>query len=198
MFSLSCLVRVAYVFTLSVALMLLLGPEYSQAQFGVSGGYRGTPPLPTLAFPIISSGSGSAGGSGRGIIGGGGSGFASSSFTTQIITINPSDFIPNGGRILSLPPPTMMPMLNNLFYANFLFSPFTSDSSTAPWGALLALNAGGGLGISGMVGGGFGGVAGGIAGGIGGGIAGRGGIAGGGMGGFAGKGMGGFNGKKPL
>ncbi len=216
MLSLTHLAKAGYLLAFAVAIFLLLSPSLTQAQFGVSGGYRGTPPLPTLAFPIISSGSGSAGGSGSSIFGGtGGSGFASGSFTTQIITINPSDFFPNGGRILTLPPPTLMPMLNNEFFAGFLFSPFTADSTGSFWSSLLALNAGGGLGISGMVGGGFGGVGagggiagGGIAGGIGGGIAGggfgQGGIGGfgqggiGGMGGFAGKGMGGFNGKKPL
>ncbi len=186
MSSLSRLAQIGYAFGLSLALSLLLWPALSQAQFGVSTGYRSTIPLPTLAFPIISSGSGSAGGSGSGGFGAaGGSGFASASFTTQIININPGDFLPNNGQIVGMPPPTLMPPLNNLI----------SDSTGSPLGLLSSIGAGGALGISGMVGGGFGGV--GAGGGIGGALGG-GGFGGGGMGGFAGKGMGGFNGRKPL
>lgn len=193
MSSLSRLVRIGYVLGLSLALALLLWPALSQAQFGVSTGYRSTPALPTIAIPIV-SGSGSSSGSGSGVFGaGGGSGSASGSFTTQIIHIPLGEFIGNNGQIVGMPPPTFQPPLNNLL----------SNSTGSPLGAMTALNAGGGMGISGMVGGvgGLGGMGGGggMMGMGGGGMMGMGGGGmGGGMGGFAGKGMGGFNGRKPL
>jgi hypothetical protein len=183
---LSRLVQMGYVLGLSLVLTLLLKPTWLQAQFGappfsVSAGYRGSPGFPTVAIPVI-SGSGSASGASGGIVGGaGGSGSVSGSFTTQIIYINIGSFLPNGGRLIGLPPPTFMPPLNNQFY----------DTTGAPWATTGAMSMGGGgsIGIITPLGGGIGGGSFGMGGG---------GIGGGGMGGFAGKGMGGFNGKNGL
>lgn len=200
MFSLTRFAKAGYLLSFCIAVYLLVSPELSQAQFGTSGGFRGTPALPTIAIPTF-SGSGSSSGSGGSITGfAGGSGSSSGSFSTQINYINLNGFFPNGGRILQLPPPTFMPELTNAL----------SDTTGSPFAMIAALSMGGGIGIGGISFGGIGGAAGaggGVAGGVGGfgqgGFAGAG-IAGGGFGqiggggGFAGKGMGGFNGKKPF
>jgi hypothetical protein len=192
--SLMRLALIGYALALSLTLCLLVLPSSSQAQvgFGISTGYRATPGLPTIAIalPNISgTGIGGAvgggvsggfgGGVGGGVAGGVGGGGVSASFSPipLIYHINLGQFFPNNGQIIGLPPPTLMPPLNNLLY----------DTTGAPYATITALGLGGGVGIGGGIGGGgFGGAGAG------------GGIAGGGMGGFAGKGMGGFNGKKPL
>jgi hypothetical protein len=193
MFSLSCIVRTVYVAALSFALCLLLGPTRSQAQFGapafgVSSGYRGTPALPTIAIPVLSgSGAASGVGFGGGFRGGIGGGSVSGSFSTQIIYVNLGSFLPNNGRIIGPPMPTFQPMLNNLFFAGVLFSPFTSDSTGSPFSLLTSMSIMGGMGMGGMRGMmGMGGM----------GMGGMRGMMG--MGGFAGKGLGGFNGRKAL
>jgi hypothetical protein len=208
MFSLTRLAKIGYLLIFTLVVFLLVSAKPSPAQFGapafgVSAGFRGTPGLPTIAVPIISgSGSASAGGSAGGafgLTGGSVGGSVSGSFSTQIIYINFGAFFPNNGRIIGPPMPTMMPMLNNMFFAGFLFNPFTADTTGAPWSMLLAMNMGGGVAPTGTIipsgmAGGFAGIAGGIGG------FGAGGIMGGfgGMGGFAGKGFGGFNGRKGL
>ncbi len=206
--SLSRLVQIGYVCGLAFVLSLLLGPTWVQAQFGappfgVSAGFRGTPGWPTIAVPIISgSGTASAGSSAGGALGltGGSAGASvSGSFTTQFIYINIGTFLPNNGRIIGPPMPTLMPMTTNAL----------SDTTGAPWAMFAARGMmGGGLGIGGIggpIGLGVGTV----------GMTGMGGMSlgglstgsisamglggmGGGMGGFAGKGMGGFNGKNGL
>lgn len=202
---------------------ITIGPTAPPA-LTVTTGFRGTSSLPTINVPIPSfsnGGFGAVGGGGvLGVGGVGGSGNVSGSLSTQILTVNLGSFFPNNGRLVGLPPPTMAAMLNNLFIANnvFLFSPFTSDTTGAPWSLLFAgglgVGAGGGGGVTGGVGGvtggavGVGGLGGGVTG-FGGGVTGfggaaggfgqgglGGGIAGGFSGGFAGKGFGGFNGRK--
>lgn len=191
------LALIGYVLTLSLVVGLLLLPNSTQAQhgFGVSTGYRASPGLPTIAIALpnlqgagIGGAVGGAGGAaGVGGVGGVGGGAVGVSFNSQplIMTLNLGQFFPNNGQTIGLPPPTLMPPLNNLLY----------DTTGAPWATMTAMGLGGGLGVGSVVGGG-GGIAGGIGGmgGIGGGIAG----GGGGMGGFGGKGMGGFNGIKGL
>jgi hypothetical protein len=119
-----------------------------------------------------------------------------------------ANFIPNNGRIVSMPGPPLNFMLNN-FLSDTTGSPLASMGMQGCMGfggisggivgvPPLPLPAtgflGGGLtGINGGAGGGFGGQ-----GGFGGGAGGLGMGGAGGMGGFAGKGMGGFNGKKAL
>jgi hypothetical protein len=190
--SLSRLVQIGYILGLSLVLSLLLGPTWVKAQFGappfgVSTGYRSTPGWPTIAVPIISGSSSVSGAGSAGGITGGVAGSASSSFSTQIIYINPGTFLPNNGQIIGPPMPTITPMLNNLL----------SDTTGAPWALMGAMSMGGGGGIGmitpmgggmGMGGMGMGGM----------GMGGMGMMGMGGMGGFAGKGMGGFNGKKGL
>jgi hypothetical protein len=218
MFSLTRFAKAGYLLTFSLAVLLLASAKPSQAQFGapsfgVSAGYRGTPGWPTVAIPIISgsasaSGASSAGGI-AGFSGGGTAGSVSGSFSTQIIYINLGSFLPNGGRIVGMPPPTVMPMLSNEFFAGFLYSPFTSDSTGSPFSLLTSMSIVGGMGMGGgMVG--MMGMGGGMVGmmGMGGGMGmmGMGGFGMGGMsmmgmggfGGFAGKGFGGFNGRKAL
>src|SRR5579875_1024962 len=140
MSSLSRLVQIGYVFGWSFVLVLLLGPSLSQAQFGVSSGYRATPGLPTIAVPVF-SGSASASGAVGGILGGGGSsGSASASFSTQIIYINLGSFFPNNGQLVGLPMPTLTPMLNN----------WLTDSTGAPWALMGVMSmGGGGMGLMG-------------------------------------------------
>jgi len=222
MFALTRLAKTSYLLALSTLVALLLSANLSQGQIinigvtpgatpGINSGFRGTVPLPTISFPIITSGSSSAigGGIGGGLLGisGGFGGSVSSSFSTQIVSINLGSFFPDNGQLLGPPMPTFQPQLNNLFYAGFLFSPFTSDTTGAPWSLLTALNMGGGIGIGGGIVGGLGGFGGGLGGfggglgGFGGGLGGFGGGLGGfggGVGGFAGKGFGGFNGRKAL
>jgi hypothetical protein len=201
MFSLTRLVQIGYVLGLVLMLCLLLLPNSSQAQlgfqqigpakFGVSTGFRATPGLPTIVIPVINASvsgfGGSVGGNGGAIGLGGGAGASggsvAGSISTSLVSIDLGSFFPNNGQIIGLPPPTLMPPLNNYFY----------DSTTAPWAMILSMNSGGGIGAVGGVGG---------AGGLGAGGLGMGGVGGFGQGGvgggFAGKGMGGFNGKKPL
>jgi hypothetical protein len=195
--SLVRLVQIGYALALVLIVSLLVLPNASQAQvgngFGVSTGWRATPALPVLAYPVISASTGGIGGNVGGIGGiggvGGGNTNVSGSFSTSIQTFDLGSLFPNHGQIIGLPPPTFMPPLNNQFY----------DSTAAPWAQLLAFNLGGGIGIGGGVGGvAFGGGGGGLAGAGGLGMGGIGGIGGIGGGGFAGKGMGGFNGKKPI
>jgi hypothetical protein len=222
--------RLAYVSALSVSLCLLLGTARSQAQSKVWGGYRATPGLPTITVPVTSfSASGIGGGFGGGFAGfrgGFGGGFGGASVNTQLVSINLGAFLPNNGRIVSLPPPTFTPMLNNfgLFPGLLGFGLFPtlnnlllSDSTGSPLALITALGILGGGGF----GGGLGGLGGGILGGggfgggfgaLGGGLLGGGGFGGGGFGlgalgggfaglgggGFAGKGFGGFNGRSPL
>lgn len=208
MSSLSRLVPIGYVLGLVLLLSLMLLPKSSQAQlgvqsigsqpFGVSSGFRSTPGLPVIVIPVLSASTsgfgGSVGGNG-GILGAGGGagasgGSVSGSIGTTLVTIDLGSFFPNNGQIIGLPPPTLMPPLNNLLYG-----PFLGDSTGSPF-ALLLTGGGGGIAGGGAAGG-MGGIGGGV-GGVGGQIGGigGGGIAGGG--GFAGKGLGGFNGKKPL
>jgi hypothetical protein len=208
MSTISRLVQIGYVLGLVFALSLLLRPDPSQAQTisigvgqgatpGINTGFRGTFPLPTIFFPIITSGSSSAGfgglGGGIGGISGGVGGGVSTSFSTQIVSLNLGSFFPDNGQLLGPPMPTFLPPLNNLL----------TDTTGAPWSLFAAANMGGGIGITGGMGGfgmrmaGFGNGMGGFGGGMGGfgnGMS----SFGGGMGGFAGKGMGGFSGKKGL
>jgi hypothetical protein len=234
MLSFPRLAKVCYLLAFALAVSLLVWPSFSQAQnrFGVSTGFRATPGLPTIAIPLPNvSGGGVGGGVGGGAAGFGGGaagGFGGINFSSQpiIMTLNLGQFFPNNGQIIGLPPPTMMPPLNNfgpitaltgfVGFPPTLGFPSFSDSTGAPWalglGVLGGGGAGGGIGGGGLgggggiAGGGLGGGAGGLGGGglngIGGGAGGfnfgQGGIGGGGMGGFAGKGLGGFNGRKAL
>jgi hypothetical protein len=203
MFSLTRLAKVSYLLAFSLVIFLLVSSKPSQAQsgFGVSGGFRSTPGLPIIAYPVLSASTSGIGGAvggagGFAAVGGGVGGNAnvSGSFSTSIQTFDLGSLFPNHGQIIGLPPPTLMLPLNNFGYLNLfgifvpnLFS-LTSDSTGAPWAQLLAFNLGGGIGIGGGVGGG--GAAGLGGGGLGGGAAG---LGGGGLGGFAG-GAGGFGG----
>jgi|GEM_PF-1551664 hypothetical protein len=226
MLSLARLAKAGYLLAFSLTVFLLASTKPSQAQFGapafgVSAGYRGTPGWPTIAIPII-SGSASASGVGTGggivgITGGSVGGSVSGSFSTQIIFVNLGSFLPNGGRLIGMPPPTFTPMLSNEFFAGFLWSPFTADSTGSPFSLLTSMSLMGGMGMGGMgmgmggmgMGGGMMGMGGGMMGTMmGGGMSGFGmggfGMGGmslmgmGGFGGFAGKGFGGFNGRKAL
>jgi hypothetical protein len=214
MSSLTRLVQIGYVLGLALLLSLMLLPKSSQAQltvqniggganFGVSTGFRATPALPILVFPVLTASTsgfgGSVGGNG-GLLGAGAGGAASGgsvsgSIGTSLVSLDLGSFFPNHGQIIGLPPPTLMPPLSNFYYGAAF-----EASTGAPW-ALLLTGGGGGVGGGGIgAGGGVGGV-GGVAGagGIGaGGFGGQIGGVGAGGGGFAGKGLGGFNGKKPL
>jgi hypothetical protein len=227
MFSITRLLKAGYLLALCLVVLLLVSSKPSQAQhLGVSGGFRSTPGLPVIAFPVFSASTsgfgGNVGGGFVGIAGGVAGGSVSGSFKTSIMTFNLGSLFPNNGRIIGLPPPTMMPPLNNagIIFTGVSFSPFFinsfgfatpfgippfglfDDSTGSPLALLTAMGlVGGGLGGRAMgFGGGVGGFGGGLAG-FGGGV---GGFSfgmnsfGGGVGGFAGKGLGGFNGRKPL
>ncbi|HEY7326854.1 MAG TPA: hypothetical protein VH592_04400 [Gemmataceae bacterium] len=235
MFSVTGLSKAGYLLAFSLVVTLLVSSNPSKAQhFGVSSGFRSTPGLPIIAFPVFSastSGFGGAVGGNGGVVGfaaGGGAagGNVSGSFNTSIQTFNLGSLFPNNGQIIGLPPPTLMPPLNNagIILTGFSFSPFFinpfgfaapfgippfslfGDSTGSPLALLTAMGllggggiGGGAIGLGGGLGGGFGGGLGGVGGGLGGFNFGVGGVTGGGgLGGFAGKGFGGFNGRKPL
>lgn len=200
MFSLTRLAKAGYVLGMSLVVALLLWAKSSPAQS--TTGFRGSPTLPPIQIPILSGSSGVGGGVGGGFSGFGG-GVGGFNFNQQITFFNLNSLLPNGGRVIGMPPPTMRLPLNNfasdpLIFGLPLLPPFLgfpsfSDSTGAPWALLLSLglfnSGGGGLGMGGGLGGGFGGgfggggVGGGFGGGIGGGFGGGFGGAGGGFGG---------------
>ena len=200
MSSLTRLAKCSYLLAFSLVIFLLLPGKPSQAQSGVTTGFRGAPPL-SITIPVFSGSGSSFGGGfgGFGLVGG----FGGSSFSFQTTTIRLGSPFPVGW---GMPPPPMNLPLNNfgpsasLFgfagFPPFLGFPSFSDSTGAPWSLFTALGpfAGGGMvggfgvgGIGGFGGGGFG---------VGG--FGVGGFGVGGFGGFAGKGLGGFGGRKAL
>jgi hypothetical protein len=219
MSSLTRLALSSYLLAFSLVVSLLLSAKPSQAQSGVTHGFRGAPPI-NVTIPVFSGSSSSAGfglGGGFGVFGGAGfgGGFSNSSFKFQTTTINLTSLYPFIG---GMPPPTMNLPLNNFGPAASLFGfagfppflgfPSYSDSTGAPWSLFTAMGpfsagggfggfgggfGGGGFGVGGVGGFGVGGV-----GGFGGGVSAFGGFGLGGMGGFAGKGFGGFNGRNGL
>jgi hypothetical protein len=228
MFSLTRLLKAGYLLCFSLVVFLLVSPNPSQAQhFGVSGGFRSTPGLPVIAFPVLSASmsgfGGSVGGNGGaiGFAAGGGAagGSVSGSITTSIQTFNLGSLFPNNGQIIGLPPPTMMPPLNNagIIFTGVSFSPyfinlsgfatpfgippfgFSDDSTGSPLALLTAMGILGGLGAGGGgmgLGGGLGGLGGGLGGLGGGGLGGVGGVGGFSLGQIGGGGgLGGFAGK---